>query len=373
MRPLLLEIPAKPAFYAFLLAGVVLTIALGLRKLKTRGDSRSLGPTFLLGALVAARVGTGSWRFWENGGMTKAWEPIPIFSYGVMLGLSLVVGWYLALWLGERDGLSKKGIGSIYVWTAVMAVVGARLLYVVTNLDSYKSPLDILKVNEGGLVAYGGFLGGFFASWYWCGKNRWSLLQWADVAVVPVSLGLAITRVGCLLYGCDFGGRSSLPWAITFPGRTALNKMRGSPAFQHHVDNYGLLADASSSLPVHPTQIYETLLGLSIVALLFLVRRHRRFSGQMFVTFTLVYGIARFFIEFLRDDAERGNVGSLSTSQFIGLASAGAAIVLYVVLWKRWKANPERYGFAAVRARSVAAGEEDAARDAAEASKPKRK
>src|SRR5260370_18008782 len=83
---------------------------------------------------------------------------LPIYSYGVMLGLSLVVGWYLTLHLCEKDGMNRETMGSCYVWTAVAALVGARLLYVVTNLDHFHSFLEIFKVNQGGLVSSGGCL-----------------------------------------------------------------------------------------------------------------------------------------------------------------------------------------------------------------------
>ncbi len=347
MRPLLLEIPAKPAFVILLVAGALLALGgLVVPFIKRKKEIKSLGPTLLVAALVAARVGTGRWDFWAEGGFGKVWDPVPIFSYGVMLGISLVVGWYLAMWLSDKDGLSRQGVAQIYVWTAVCAVIGARVLYVLTNLDHFKNPIDWIKVNEGGLVAYGGFLGGFFASWYWCRKNGWSLLRWADVGVIPVALGLSITRIGCLLYGCDFGGISKHGWAIQFPGPTALNKMRGSPAWQRHVHDLKLLPDtATQSLPVHPTQIYEVLLGVFIVAVLLVVRKKRRFSGEAFVAFTMTYGIARFFIEFLRDDAERGEILGLSTSQAIGLVSSTAALALWIALWNRWKQNREGFTY----------------------------
>ncbi len=347
MRPLLLEIPAKPAFFILLAAGVLLALAGQLVPfVKKRKELKSMGPTLLVAALIAARVGTGQWQFWAGGAFDKAWDPVPIFSYGVMLGLSLVVGWYIAMWLADQDGLSRQGVAQIYVWTAVVAVIGARVLYVLTNLDHFKNPIDMIKVNEGGLVAYGGFLGGFFASWYWCRKNGWSLLRWADVGSVPVALGLSITRVGCLLYGCDFGGVTKQGWGITFPGPTALNKMRGSPAWQRHVHDLKLLPDtAAQSLPVHPTQIYETLLGIFIVIVLLQVRKRRRFSGEVFVAFTMIYGIARFLIEFLRDDAERGEILGLSTSQAIGLVSSMAALALWIALWNRWKQNRQLFTY----------------------------
>src|SRR5256885_471264 len=90
------------------------------------------------------------------------WIPpgLPIYSYGVMLGLSLVVGWYITLGLCEQDGMDRELMGRCYVFTAVSAVAGSRLLYIFTNLDRIDSFWDIFKVWQGGLVAYGGFLGG---------------------------------------------------------------------------------------------------------------------------------------------------------------------------------------------------------------------
>jgi phosphatidylglycerol:prolipoprotein diacylglycerol transferase len=85
---------------------------------------------------------------------------IPIHSYGVMLGLSLVVGWYLTLGLAEKDGLPKETLANCYVVTALSAVFMARVLYFVTNPGEFKSILEFFALWRGGLVAYGGFIGG---------------------------------------------------------------------------------------------------------------------------------------------------------------------------------------------------------------------
>src|SRR5436309_157770 len=86
---------------------------------------------------------------------------LPIFSYGVMLGLSLIVGWYIVLGLCARDGMDKEEMGRLYVTTAVGSVTSARLLYILTNWDHFAmNPLDMFAVWNGGLVAYGGFIGG---------------------------------------------------------------------------------------------------------------------------------------------------------------------------------------------------------------------
>ena len=258
---------------------------------------------------------------------------LPLYSYGVMLGLSLIVGWYIVLGLCERDGMDREKMGTLYVWTAVSSVVSARLLYVFTNLDRFDNLIDVFKVNQGGLVAYGGFIGGFLCGIIYCRLNDIRLLAWADCVVPSLGTGLMFTRIGCLLYGCDFGKTSTASWAITFP--------KGAPAYAEQLQQHLITADAARSLPVHPTQIYESLIGLTLFALVMLVRRYRQFSGQMFVTFTMGYGVLRFFVETLRADEQRGEIGPLSTSQFIGIVTTLMAGALYYWLWRRWKNHPE--------------------------------
>ena len=260
---------------------------------------------------------------------------LPLYSYGVMLGLSLIVGWYIVLGLCEREGqgMTREKMGSLYVWTAVCSVVAARLLYVLTNLDRFDNLIDVVKVNQGGLVAYGGFIGGFLTGIVYCQVKRLRLLSWADCVVPSLGTGLMFTRVGCLMFGCDFGKVTSASWAVTFPAH--------SPAWNEQLRAHLIAADAVRSLPVHPTQIYESLIGLSLFGLVMLVRRYRQFSGQMFCVFTMAYGVLRFFVETLRADEQRGEIGPLSTSQFIGLVTSVLAAAVYVWLYRRWKRDPQ--------------------------------
>ena len=218
------------------------------------------------------------------------------------------------------------------MWTAVWSIVGARLLYSIVQYEDYDSFLDVFKIWEGGLVAYGGMIGGFLASWYNCHKAKIPLLRWADVAAPSVVLGTAITRIGCLLFGCDYGKRTDLPWAIQFPP--------GSPAFRDHVANFQLPPGALESYPIHPTQLYETLAGLFLFGLLMFLRQVRRFSGMPFLGWVIGYGILRPIIEAFRDDDQRGNVGPLSTSQFIGVVSVALGIALLVYLLRRYREIP---------------------------------
>jgi phosphatidylglycerol:prolipoprotein diacylglycerol transferase len=311
---------------------------------------------------------------------------LPIYSYGVMLGVSLIVGWYVVLGLGKRDGLSREWMSSCYIWTAVFAILGARILYIVTNPNEFEDPIKIFQFREGGLVAYGGFLGGTLGSWWYARRNRKNpavdFFAWADAVVPSLATGLLFTRIGCLLYGCDFGGRigKNAPgwqraiaikfpnWATRFPelsekyeaGSGCSGPLHGSPAWNWHVEHYGLPADSRWSYAVHPTQIYESVVGLTLFGILLLVRwKLRRFTGQLFLTFVMLYGVIRAGIETVRDDPERGGLFSLSTSQILGLASAAAAAYFYWRFSQRAKRSPETaiwHGTAEPEAATEAAG-----------------
>jgi len=339
MRPIIVDIPSKLLFFVALAGALVLFVRDLIQRRGNRSVPFSSTPLYLLvGALILLKVKADVFVP-DGAAFGHPWTPVPIYSYGVMLGTSLVVGWFLAMRFAGEDLIDQQEAGTIYMWSAVWSIIGSRVLYVVTNLGEFDSVTEMLMVNRGGLVAYGGMIGGFLASWYGCRKRGIELLRWADVSAPSVVLGTAITRIGCFLFGCDFGARSSLPWAIRFPGPNALAP-QGSPAWQHHVRDFGLSPSSPWSFPVHPTQFYESLVGLSLFALLMWIRKRRTFSGQVFLAWVLGYGIMRPLIEIVRDDDQRGNVGSLSTSQFIGIVSVALGIGLLVALVRKARRDP---------------------------------
>ncbi|WP_437307558.1 prolipoprotein diacylglyceryl transferase [Sorangium sp. So ce388] len=311
MHPILFRVPLPvwtvPLLWVFLIAaGIAFAGAIGLFLGKNKPGAAAAG---IAGVALAALAS-------QFKGQTYTLGPLPIYSYGVMLGLSLVVGWYLTLGLAERDGLPKETMANCYVVTALAAVVGSRVLYILTNLDEFDSLGAMFDIRRGGLVAYGGFLGGFLGSYLFLRSHRIPLLPWADVAVPSLASGLMITRVGCYLFGCDFGrplGETAPAWLKklgTFPHwpEGTLDHGSGSPAWVQHVKERGLDPTADASLAVHPTQIYESLVGAGLLALLLLARRRQRFRGEIFLLFTFSYGVCRYLLELLRDDAERGSI-----------------------------------------------------------------
>jgi len=278
------------------------------------------------------------------------WGAIPIYSYGVMLGSSLLLAWYFIMYMGKRiEGYNRELLASCFTWTAVGAIAGARLLYIFTNLDDYDSFGSWFDLRSGGLVAYGGFLGGFLSAWAFWRIKKIPLIPFADIAVPTLASGLMLTRVGCYLYGCDYGrplgdeasgflkSVGTFPkWDTdAYPSFACDQTITGSPAYQHHLQEGLLAEDAVSSLAVHPTQIYESLAGLMLFAFSFWLLTHRSFRGQVLVTVGALYGLWRFFIEYLRDDPERGFAFGFSTSQLISLALIPVCVIAYVQLKKR--------------------------------------
>src|SRR5262249_34036083 len=142
---------------------------------------------------------------------------------------------------------------------------------------------------RGGFAAYGGFLGGALAAWLALGRR--DFLAYGDTVAPALGLGTALTRVGCFLAGCDYGAPTRLSWGVRFPP--------GSPAFQDHLEAGWVGPYSPSSLPVHPTQLYEAVLGLVICVVTLQVERSRRGApaGGAFLTAAGLYAAFRFGIE----------------------------------------------------------------------------
>jgi len=242
--------------------------------------------------------------------------PFALHSYGVFVAMAFLSAMGLALREAGRVGEDPEKILDLCFYVLVAAIAGSRILYVVVNWPTFEQdPVEIVRIWHGGLVFYGGFIGAFIAAWWYIRSKKLSFLKTADILAPSIAFGQFVGRIGCFCAGCCYGKPSNLPWAVVFTDPESL---------------------APRGIPLHPTQLYSSLNGLLIFALLVGLRRIKSFDGQLFWSYVLLYAVTRSIIEIFRGDP-RGMFfgGAISTSQLLGSIMAAVAIVMLIVLKRR--------------------------------------
>jgi phosphatidylglycerol---prolipoprotein diacylglyceryl transferase len=240
-----------------------------------------------------------------------------IYWYGVLVAIAFLVGIWTASRRALQDNLPPENIVDLGPWLILGALVGARLLYVISYWQEDFAGAawwEIFMIRKGGLVYYGGLTGAIAAAVLYIQVRNLPLWRVSDVLAPSIALGYFFGRLGCLMNGCCYGRACNLPWAISFP--------YGHPTFPD---------------PVHPTQLYEAVLSLGLYAALAWLFRHKTFPGQVFASYLIGYSILRFNIEFFR-----GDYGDLLWAGWLTPAQLFSLIVLAsgLVLW--WKLNPRK-------------------------------
>lgn len=183
-----------------------------------------------------------------------------------------------------------------------------------------------------GYAYYGGLIVASIGAWFLLKRDKFPFWKAADMAGFAIPIGLGFGRMGCLLAGCCFGSPSNSSLAMAFPP--------GSSASESQWREGLLKFPRVWSLPVHPTQIYESGGSLLVAAIcLFVVHGRKKYDGQVFVAFLVLYAVLRFILEFFRADDRGGAVG-LSTSQLIGLGLIAAAFALHTYLRRPHRSAP---------------------------------
>ena len=235
-------------------------------------------------------------------------------TYGACMATGFIVCW----WLVERLS-GRKDLSNFLLSLMVSGVVGSRIAYVVEHWKSEfaANPSQIIRVDRGGLMFYGGLILAIVVFFVWCRVRRERVLEMSDLLSSVVPLGHAFGRVGCFFYGCCYGRDSNAWCAVTFPV--------GSPSWFEH---------GRKQVSVLPTQLFEAAALLALFAALFFLYRHfsRRLSGLVTGFYLIGYAVIRFGIEYLRGDP-RAAVGPFSISQTISLAmfALGACFVAVAV------------------------------------------
>jgi len=212
-------------------------------------------------------------------------------NYAIFYLFAFLVGSLIVLYEGYRRKWPLVSCFILMAWCSIWAIIGSKLI--VIPLEEWKAalnqgnlPVTAEKSFLGGVL--GGLLGVFLAQ---------RLLRFrypvSDAFAFALPIGLAIGRIGCLLGGCCFGIPTNLPWAITYPVN--------SHAYNTHLAKGLIGPDASTSLPIHPTQLYEIVFLLATVAILLISRKRLKRSGSLFYLFIVLYSSLRFLEEFVRE------------------------------------------------------------------------
>jgi len=260
----------------------------------------------------------------------------PINTYGVFLALAFLCAILIAVKLASRDGLPREKIYDLCLWMLLSSLIGSKILMFFTEPEYRDHPLQLLSLDflRSGGVFYGGLIGAILTGYFL--MRRYKLPWWktADACAPGIAIGNFFGRQGCFAAGCCWGKPTSLPWGVKF---TELG---------HEIT--GVPTDAY----LHPTQLYESFAMLLVFFFLLWLHKRRRFNGQVILSYTLLYSVIRFGIEFLRADPRGDLFGlttltGLSTSQLISIIVGTGALVLMLVRWRKAAALSSTSGVAA--------------------------
>jgi phosphatidylglycerol:prolipoprotein diacylglycerol transferase len=232
----------------------------------------------------------------------------PVHAYGVLLAAAFLAALFVAARLAARDQLPRERVFDLGLWLLLSGIVGSKLLMLFTEPEYRAAPLRLLSLDflRSGGVFYGGLVAAAATAFLLVRRYRLPWWKTADALAPAVALGQSIGRQGCFAAGCCWGKPTHLPWGVRF---TELgHEVTGVPV----------------GVALHPTQLYESAAALAVFLLLLWVHRRKSFDGQVVLLYGVLYGAARFAIEFLRDDPRGDILGltsltGLSTSQLISL------------------------------------------------------
>ncbi len=249
--------------------------------------------------------------------------PFTVHSYGLMIVVGFIAATWLAMRRAPRFDITPTHMFDVAYWVLLSSMGGAKLFYIIVNWREFsrdlsllpESPMDFLRTQGGGFIFFGGLAGAFVAGIVFARRHNIPFWQLADLSAPSIALGHCLGRIGCFLAGCCHGKACAAPWAITFHDPNSL---------------------APHNIALHPTQLYSAASLLILAGVLIWLTRYRRFPGQIFLGYVILYSIIRFIIEFFRGD-ERGFLPGtpLSTSQAFALVAFAAASAAMVIMWKK--------------------------------------
>ena len=253
--------------------------------------------------------------------------PLTIHTYGFMMAVGVAFGLWFIYVQARKAGLDANRIMDAAFYTIIVSLIGAKFILFISNISYYITyPRELFSLARSGGVFQGGLtFGVIFALWYF---RRKKIPTWptADLIAPALALGHGFGRIGCFSAGCCYGSECAAPWAVVFNNEYASE-----------------LTGVHLHTPVHPVQLYESVLNFLNFGILFLILKKKKFDGQVFSFYIINYSVIRFFTEYFRGDHSekiyfiRGGtaLSSLSYPQLFCLFGLLAGAVLAVVLKRR--------------------------------------
>lgn len=241
----------------------------------------------------------------------------PVRSYGLILCLSIILAVGTAYFLAKQDGRWYQHIPDMGVYCGLAGIIGARLWDVFFFDWGYyhNHLLEIPFVWQGGMAIQGGVILGAVVGYLYIRRLKIDTWAFADIVAPAIIIGQAIGRTANLLNGDAFGHPTGGDFGLVYPTTT----------LAHHI--YG-------AQPLWPAEVWEGQIDIIIFAILLMFRTTNHAKGQVFALYTILYSLARFFLEFLRGDYGTLAFG-LKSAQLTSLAIMIIGILFF--LWWGWR------------------------------------
>ncbi|MEW6557559.1 MAG: prolipoprotein diacylglyceryl transferase [Elusimicrobiota bacterium] len=235
---------------------------------------------------------------------------LEIHTYGVFVALGFFVGFNILLYYAKKSNIPSSIVESLTFLVFIFSLVGARLFYVLISFDDYRTNLlDILKLWQGGLVFWGGFLAGGLSVIIFSLKKKLLFWQVADIFAPALAIGQAIGRLGCFFAGCCYGKPTDSFLGVIFPENC--------------------LAPAGEKLL--PTQLISSILLFLLFLILRTLWNRKKFDGQIFLVYAILFSAGRFFVEFLRGDFRGNFIFGITPTQILSIL----VFIVSIVIWKK--------------------------------------
>jgi phosphatidylglycerol:prolipoprotein diacylglycerol transferase len=243
--------------------------------------------------------------------------PLTIHTYGFFIALGFLVALSYVSKTARRNHINSEHIVDLCFYALVCGMIGGRVLYVILEWKHFENNwLEIFRIWNGGLVFYGGFITALIFAWQYMKNKNMPMLRTFDILAPALALAHGFGRIGCFFAGCCYGHMCDLPWAVTFTHPLTL---------------------ARPNVPIHPTQLYSSVMNFALFGILLWMSTRKPRAGTIAIAYLCLYGVGRFCVEFFRGD-DRGAFwfGMLSPAQGIGIFLIGAGLLLYyLIIWNQ--------------------------------------